>query len=76
MTKPKKKPKKRGPVPLDKRVRASEARKIEGGGRRMPGVVMPADAAEALDKLVAAAYGNSASGCIFRAIIEAAERLK
>lgn len=64
------------PVSLADRVRASEARKIKAGGRRMPGVVMPADAAEALDKLVAAGYGNSTSGCIFRAIIEAAESLR
>lgn len=54
------------------RVRASEARKIQEGGRRMPGGVMPPDAVAALDKLIAAGYGNSTSGCIFRAIIEAA----
>lgn len=64
------------PVPLVNRVRASEARKIKAGGRRMPGGVMPADAAEALDKLVSHGYGNSTSGCIFRAIIEAAERIQ
>jgi len=63
------------PKPLAERVRASEARKIKQGGRRMPGVVMPPDAAAALDKLQAAGYGDSASGCIFRAIVEAAERL-
>lgn len=55
-------------------VRASEARKIAAGGRRMPGGVMPADAAAALDTLRANAYGDSASACIYRAIIEAAER--
>lgn len=58
------------------RVRASEARKIQEGGRRMPGGVMPADAVAALEKLIAAGYGNSTSGCIFRAIIEAAAALE
>jgi hypothetical protein len=71
MTKPSK------PAPSDaaKQVRASEARKIKAGGRRMPGGVMPADAAEALDKLHAAGYGDTISGCIFRAIVETAERV-
>lgn len=70
------KPKSGKPIALADRVRASEARKIKAGGRRMPGVVMPADAAAALDRLQAAGYGESASGCIFRAIIEADERLQ
>ncbi len=58
------------------RVRASEDRKIAAGGRRMPGGVMPADAAAALDVLIAEGYGNSASSCIYRAIIEAAEQFQ
>lgn len=64
------------PMTLRQRVRESEARKIKAGGRRIPGGVMPADAAQALDKLSAAGYGDSASACIFRALVEAAERLK
>ena len=58
------------------RVRASEARKIAAGGRRMPGGVMPADAAEALAVLEADAYGDSSAGCIYRAIIDAADRIR
>lgn len=63
------------PVSAADRVRASEARKIAAGGRRIPGGVMPADAAAALEALQAQGYGGSAAGCIFRAVIEAAERL-
>jgi hypothetical protein len=58
------------------RVRASELRKIRDGGRRMPGGVMPADAADALGVLQAEGYGDSASTCIYRAIVEAAERYR
>lgn len=63
------------PASPRQRVRDSEARKIQAGGRRIPGGVMPADAAQALDKLTAAGYGDSASACIFRALIDAADRL-
>jgi len=63
------------PVTPRQRVRDSEARKIQAGGRRIPGGVMPADAAQALDKLMASGYGDSLSACIFRALIDAAERL-
>lgn len=62
------------PISAAERVRASEDRKIAAGGRRMPGGVMPADAASALDVLMAEGYGTSASGCIYRAIVEAAEQ--
>lgn len=58
------------------RVRASEDKKIAAGGRRMPGGVMPADAAAALEVLLANSYGRSASACIFRAIVEAAEQFE
>lgn len=57
------------------RVRASEARKLQAGGRRMPGGVMPAEVVEALDRLLSADYAPSASACIFRALTEAAMRL-
>jgi hypothetical protein len=62
------------PIPDQNRVRASEARKVQAGGRRMPGGVMPREAAEALDQLQAAGYGASASACIHRALVEAAGR--
>lgn len=71
----KSKPKAKVLTPSD-RVRASEARKLAVGGKRIPGGVMPADVVKALEKLQAEQYGPTASGCIFRAVIEAAERLK
>jgi len=56
------------PVPLSDRVRASEARKIAGGGRRMPGGVLPQAAAQKLDLLLEAGYATSAMAVIVRAL--------
>jgi hypothetical protein len=64
------------PVPLAQRVRASETRKIGAGGRRLPGSILPPDASAALEKLVNEAYGDSATACIARALVEAAERMR
>ena len=55
-------------------VRASEARKVAKGGRRLPGTVLPPDAAEALRKLQAKGYAGSVTQCIARALVEAANR--
>lgn len=57
-------------------VRDSEARRLEAGGRRLPGGILPADAAAALDFLLGEQYGTSATGCIARALVEAAEKVK
>lgn len=54
-------------------VRASEARKVAKGGRRLPGTVLPPEASEALRKLQAKGYGTSATGCIARALVEVAK---
>lgn len=67
---------KSAPTPKADSVRASEARKLKAGGRRMPGGVMPEDAARALEKLQKEQYAPSASACIFRALVDAADRLK
>jgi hypothetical protein len=64
------------PPSASERVRASEARKLDAGGKRMPGGVMPAEAVAALEKLQAEQYAPTASACIFRAVIDAAERIK
>ncbi len=64
------------PATPAERVRASEARKIAAGGRRMPGGVMPPDAAEALAVLESDAYGDSSAACIYRAIIDASDRIR
>lgn len=60
--------------PLAARVRDSEARKIAAGGRRLPGAILPPDAARALDDLQARGYAASIAGCIARALIEAGNR--
>ncbi len=60
------------PATQAERNRASEARKVKAGGRRMPGGVLPPDAAAALDSLQASGYAVSATACIVRALIEAA----
>lgn len=58
------------------RVRKSENKRLAQGGRRIPGGILPAEAAEALEKLKAAGYAKSGAGCIARAIIEAAENIE
>lgn len=62
------------PATQAERARKSEARKVREGGRRMPGGVLPAEAAQALAELQASGYATSAAGCIARALREAAER--
>lgn len=54
--------------------RANEAKRIAAGGRRLPGGVLPADAADALATLQNAGYAASATACIARALVEAARR--
>lgn len=66
--------KKREPLTPAERVRASEARKIEAGGMRLPGGILPPDAAGALQRLVAAGWADSATGAIARALVEADRR--
>jgi hypothetical protein len=64
------------PATQAERNRASEARKVDAGGRRIPGGVLPPDAAAALDSLQATGYAPSATGCIARALLDAASRAK
>jgi hypothetical protein len=52
--------------------RANEAKRIKAGGRRIPGGVLPADAAAALSKLQQSGYADSATACIARALVAAA----
>jgi hypothetical protein len=63
------------PATQAERARKSEARKVREGGRRMPGGVLPAEAAQALAALEGAGYAPSATGCISRALQEAAIRV-
>lgn len=62
------------PATPSERVRSSEARKVQVGGRRMPGGVLAPDAAAALDSLQASGYAPSATACIARALVEADSR--
>ena len=59
------------PLTLAQRVRASEQRSIDAGAIRMPGGWLPAEAAQALDALVAANWAPSRTAAIARALIEA-----
>lgn len=54
----------------------TEARKIEAGGKRLPGGVMSPEAAEALALLVERGYAASMLKAIERALIGAAGRYK
>lgn len=62
------------PVPLADRVAASRARAIEAGARPTPRGVLPREAADALHHLLHSGYATSATGCIARALIDAAKR--
>lgn len=67
----------KSPIPLVQRVRATEARLIERGGRRMPNGYLQPASAQALDDLVRSGYADSATAVIARAITEAhARRVK
>lgn len=59
------------PKPLAQRVRESESRSIEAGAVRIPGGLLPAEAAAALTELVEAGYAISKATVIARALIEA-----
>lgn len=59
------------PRSLSERVRASRQRAIERGARPTPRGLLPP---EALRRLQAAGYAPSATACIARALVEAAER--
>lgn len=52
-------------------VRSSEARKVAGGGLRLPGSVLGAEPAGALRALMSSGYASTATGCIARAILDA-----
>lgn len=53
------------------RVRASEARKISAGGRRLPGGILSPEAAACLDRLLRKGYGASVVKVIERALKDA-----
>lgn len=67
---------KSAPMPLADRVRKSEAKSIEAGAARMPGGLLPADAASALDQLLANGYSGSKVGVIAKALLDAQKKLK
>lgn len=60
------------PLSQAQRARSSEARKLQSGGRRMPGGVLSPQAAADLQTLQERGYASSATACIVRALREAA----
>lgn len=60
------------PATASQRAAASRARRLEREQGRQVGVILPAEAAAALDSLQAGGYASSATGCIARALVEAA----
>lgn len=54
----------------------TEARKIEAGGKRLPGGVMSPEATDALALLVERGYAQSMLKAIERALLAAAARFK
>ena len=57
-------------------VRASEARKIKAGGRRMPSGIMSPEAVKAMNSLMRKGYSSSMTACIERALIDAINQQK
>lgn len=53
------------------RVRASEARKIKAGGRRLSTMMISPETAKAFDQLLKANFAGSITACVERAIIDA-----
>lgn len=60
--------------PLSLRVRESEARSIDAGAVRVPGGLLPPNAAVALTELLESGYANSKVGVISKALIEVRKR--
>jgi hypothetical protein len=54
----------------------TESRKIEAGGKRLPGGVMSAEAADALDSLIADGYAPSKLQTIEKSVMDARKRYK
>lgn len=63
----------KSPATASQRAAASRARRLEREQGRQVGVILPPAAAQALDALQASGYAPSATGCIARALIEAAK---
>lgn len=70
-------PKKKNPTiaKIQTRVRNLEARKIEGGARRMPGGLLQPEAAQAIESLLASGFAPNITHVINRALIECAARI-
>lgn len=64
------------PVPLAERVAKSRAALEKRGGAKIPSGWLQPDAAKALDYLHKHAYAPTRTGCIAKAVTEAAERSK
>lgn len=61
----------KSPATASERAAASRARRLERKQGRQVGVILPAEAAAALDALQERGYAPSATACIARALVEA-----
>lgn len=61
------------PATASQRAASSRARRLERERGRQVGVILPPAAASALDALQGSGYAPSVTGCIARALIEAAK---
>lgn len=59
------------PKTTAERVRAFEQRGIKAGGMRMPGSVLPAEVATAINELIENEYAKNTTQVIIKAVLEA-----
>lgn len=64
------------PKTTAERVRAFEKRNLEAGGMRMPGSILPADVATAINELMDAGYAESKTKVIIQAVRDAQTAMK
>lgn len=62
------------PQTVAQRVRASERKAAQAGAQRLPGGMLPPDAAQALEQLLASGYAPSKMQCIAAALMAVAAR--
>lgn len=60
--------------PAPRHTRSYEARQIAQGAQRLPGGLLPPEAAQAMERLLDADYGASKVAVIARALLDADER--
>lgn len=64
------------PATAAERVKRAEDKAIAAGARQTPRGLLSPDAAQALDDLQRSGYAGSATGCISRALVDSALKLR